>query len=237
MNLFNKKKMLPIYTSGDKTLDELLSGGFQKDLLYLLYGNRKIIVDILLKTAVYSFKDINFTKRVAFIDGNNRFNPYLISKLAVSEGLSPRKVLENILISRCFTWDQMVELLENRISQLENIKIVMVSGITSLWPDNSQKTFEEMLAALNGIKKTVFKSDPLMILTAPLHESSEFKPKGGKYLAHFGSVLILIENKERCIEYNLIQHPSKPEQQLIRWKPKNSKKKIPLKNTTIDEWF
>ena len=115
--------MLPIYTSGDKTLDELLSGGFQKDLLYLLYGKQKIIVDILLKTAVNSFKAVDFTKRVAFIDGNNRFNPYLISKLAVSERLSPRKVLENVLISRCFTWDQMVELLENRISQLENIKL------------------------------------------------------------------------------------------------------------------
>ncbi|KKM21033.1 hypothetical protein LCGC14_1639540, partial [marine sediment metagenome] len=31
---FNKKKALPIYSSGDKTLDELLSGGFRNDLVY-----------------------------------------------------------------------------------------------------------------------------------------------------------------------------------------------------------
>ncbi len=61
---FNKKKALPIYSSGDKTLDELLSGGFRNDLVYLLYGDRKIITNILLKTAVYSFLDKDFNKKV-----------------------------------------------------------------------------------------------------------------------------------------------------------------------------
>ena len=36
--------------------------------------------------------------RVAFIDSNNRFNPYNVSKFAVSQNLSPTKVLNNILI-------------------------------------------------------------------------------------------------------------------------------------------
>ncbi len=78
---FNKKKLLPIYSSGDKTLDELLSGEFRKDLVYLLYGDRKIITNTLLKTAAYSFLDKNFNKKVPYVDANNRFNPYNISKL------------------------------------------------------------------------------------------------------------------------------------------------------------
>ena len=97
---FNKKKLLPVYSSGNQSLDELLSGGFRNDLVYLLYGDRKIITNILLKTAVYSFLDKDFNKKVAYIDANNRFNPYNISKLAASKRLPPRMVLENILISR-----------------------------------------------------------------------------------------------------------------------------------------
>jgi hypothetical protein len=234
---FNRKKVMPLYPSGNKYVDQLLKGGFQKEFIYLLYGDRKILVDILLSTAVYSFKDKNFEKRVAFVDCNNRFNPYKVSKLAVKEGLSPKAVLEHILISRAFTWEQMVELLENRLSQLDHIKMVMVSGISRLWPNYNKKTFEGMLAALNGVKKTIFRTNPVMILTAPLHEISEFKPKGGRYLTHFGSVLLLIKEDERKIEYSLIQHPFQPENVLIRYKPRRPKRKIPTKNSTIDLWF
>ena len=236
---FNRKKLLPIYSSGDKILDELLSGGFQNDLVYLLYGDRKIITDILQKTAVYSFLDKEFSKKVAYVDGNNKFNPYSISKLAASKMLSPRMVLEHILISRAFTWEQMVELLQNRICQLENVKIIMIAGITTLWPNYEQQTFEGMLQAISGIKKLILKSSPVIILTGSVNKYSEFKPKGGKYLAHFGSVLVLINNKERYIEYRLIQHPSKPEMCLIKRKPQKTKRGLrkPMKNTILDQWI
>ena len=140
-------------------------------------------------------------------------------------------VLENILISRSFTWEQMVELLENRICQLENIKMIIIAGITTLWPNYKQQTFEGMLQAISGIKKLIFKSNPLIILTGSLNKYSEFKLKGGKYLAHFGSVLVLIINKERYIKYRLIQHPSMPEKCLIKRKPLKPKRGLtkPLK--------
>ena len=233
------KLSLPCLKSGDEILDELLSGGFRKDLVYLLYGDRKIIVDIMISTMVLSFKDRNFNKRIAFVDMNNRFNPYKISVLAAAEGLSPKTVLENILISRAFTYEQMVELLENKIALLENIKILGISGITTLWPNYDQSTFEGLLKAISGIKQTILKTNPLILLTAPLNKHSEFKPQGGKYLAHFGSVLILITKKKRFIEYSLIQHPSMPEKtvrKMISLQPKRNLKK-PIKNLTLDQFL
>ena len=127
------------YESGDEILDEMLSGGFRHDLLYLLYGDKRIITNILLNTAVYAFKDSDFEKKVAFVDGNNRFNPYNVSKLAVRLNLSPSQILEHILIARAFTFDQMVELLEYKIAELENVKILLISGITTLWPNYETK--------------------------------------------------------------------------------------------------
>jgi hypothetical protein len=146
-------------------------------------------------------------------------------------------VLENILISRAFTWDQIVEILENNLSKLEDVKVVLISGITTLFEGYEKQTFEDLLRTINGIKKILWKTNPLIIITAPLHEHSLFRPKGGKILSHFGNVLIMIKDEERYTEYTLVQHPYLRENKLKKWKPRMSKKKVPLKNTTIDVWF
>lgn len=240
---YKKGKRTPHLSSGDETLDELLQGGFQKDLVYLLYGDKVITTNILLTTAVIAQKSFlngglgGGDNKIAFIDGNNRFNPYNVSKFAVTQNLSPSKTLENILIARAFTWDQMVELLENRLASLEHIKVVMISGITTLFQSYEKQTFEDLLRAINGIKVILSKTKPLILITAPLNEYSHVRPKGGKILAHFGSVLVLINNKERFEEYILVQHPFLPEKKLVKWKPAQTKGKVPLRNLTLDCWF
>jgi hypothetical protein len=231
-----------LISSGDTTLDNLLSGGFHRDLVYLLYGDRKLATNILLTTAVIAQKAFNNGGfgggiKVAFIDGNNRFNPYNVSKFAVSQNLSPRKVLENILISRSFTFDQMVEILENKLSTLEDVKVVLISGITTMFEGYEKQTFEDLLRMIDGIKQILWKTKPLIIITAPLHDNSLYRPKGGKILSHFGNVLVMINDNERYVEYTLVQHPYLPENREFKWKPRKPKKKVPLKNTTIDYWF
>ena len=240
--VYKKNTRFPLISSGDKTLDELLLGGFHRDLIYLLYGDKKITANILLTTSVIAQKSFNNGGlgddiKVAYVDVYNRFNPYNISKFAVSQNLSPRKVLENILISRAFTWDQLVEILENRLDKLENIKVVLISGITKLWPNYEKQTFEDLLRAIDGIKRMLSKTNPLIIITAPLNEYSLFRPKGGKILSHFGKVLVLIRDDERFVEYILVQHPYLPESRLLRWKSREPKKKVPLRNMTLDVWF
>lgn len=241
--VYERNNQLPITLSGDSTLDELL-GGFHKNLVYLLYGDIKKTTNILLTTAVISQKayvngGMGDGIKIAFIDGNNRFNPYNISRYAVSQKLSPIQVLENIIIARAFIWDQMIELLENQLAKLEHIKVVMISGITTLFQSHEKKTFEDLLRAIDGIKKILEKTKPLIILTAPLNEYSLFRPKGGKILSHFGNVLVLINDDERYVEYTLVQHPFLPEKRLLKWKPREPKRKQsnPMKNTTIDYWF
>ena len=47
--VYKKINEVPLVSSGDSTLDELLGGGgFHKDLVYLLYGDKKITTNILL---------------------------------------------------------------------------------------------------------------------------------------------------------------------------------------------
>ncbi len=242
--VYQQNNRVPIISSGDSTLDELLGGGFHKDLVYLLYGDKKKTTNVLITTSVISQKSFSNGGlgkgiQIAFIDGNNRFNPYNVSKFAVTQKLSPTTVLENILIARAFTWDQMIELLENKISTLGQVKVVLISGITSLLQNYERQTFEDLLRAIDGIKKILERTKPLIIITAPLHEYSLFRPKGGKILSHFGNVLALINDDERYTEYILVQHPFLPENRLLKWKPREPKRKLsnPTKNTTLDCWF
>jgi DNA repair protein RadA len=245
LNVYNKNKGIPSVPSGDTTLDELLGGGgLQKDLIHLLYGDKKKCANILLTTAVMAQKSFNNgglgeNIKVALIDANNRFNPYDVSKFAVFQNLSPKRVLENILIARAFTWDQMVELLENRLSKLEQIKVVLISGITTLFQSYEKQTFEDLLRAINGIKTILFKTKPLIVLTAPLNEFSLYRPNGGKILSHFGSVLVMINEDERYTEYVLVQHPYLPENRLLKWKPRVPKRNLTssTKNATLDCWI
>ncbi|KKN18277.1 hypothetical protein LCGC14_0957390 [marine sediment metagenome] len=110
--------------------------------------------------------------------------------------MTPGIILKNIFISRAFTFEQIIEVLENKIYELENVRVLIVSGITNLWPNDELSTFEGLLQAISGIKKTLLKNNPLIIITAPLNKHSNFKPQGGKYLAHFGSVLIMIKDND-----------------------------------------
>ena len=133
----------------------------------------------------------------------------------------------------------MIELLENRLSTLEHVKVVLISGITTLFQSYEKQTFEDLLKAIGGIKKILSNTKPLIVLTAPLNEYSLLRPKGGKILSHFGSVLVLINDNERYVEYVLVQHPFQAENRLLKWKSRTLKRKLsnPLKNTTLDCWF
>jgi RecA/RadA recombinase len=242
--VYKKNNRHNLISSGDPTLDKLLNGGFQQNLIYLLYGDEKKTTTILLTTSVivqkaFSNGGLGDGIRVAFIDGNNRFNPYDVSKFAVSKRLSPRKVLENILIARAFTWDQMVELLENRLAKLEDIKVVLISGITKLFQSYEKQTFEDLLRAISGIKAILSHTNPFIVITATLHKYSQFRPAGGKILSHFGNVLVMIKNEERFVEYTLVQHPSLPEKRELKWIPLKPKRNLAnnSKNTTLDCWI
>ena len=231
----------PPIPSDDSKLDELLQGGFHRELIYLLYGDKKITSNILHSTAVSMqkmFIERGVEGRIAYIDATNRFSPYKISTLSVSKRLEPTRVLNQILISRAFTWPQTVEILEKKLLKLEDIKAVLISGISVLFENYEYRTFEDLTKAINGIKK-MSQRKALIVMTAPLHESSYIRPKGGNVLSHFGNVLVLINDENRFVEYRLIQHPYLPYGKVVKWKPRKQKidETKTLKNTTLDFWL
>ncbi|MBD3351476.1 MAG: hypothetical protein GF364_08310 [Candidatus Lokiarchaeota archaeon] len=225
---YHKLSKYPPFKCGDKYLDALLDGGFRMGLVHLLIGPRKENSKILLKAAVRSFlprteRGLN-AQKVVYIDGNNRFNPYCLSQFALSLNLNPKLILSKIYIARAFNWSQMVELAQVKLKEIDGIDLVLIDGLTSMFTVKNgkkesleQKTFKDLKNAINGIKKSIEKSEPIVIISAPKHPDSLYKPVGGKILTHFGCVIIDILQKERMTEYILEQHPFIKRKKVIKW--------------------
>jgi len=224
-------------------LDTLLRGGFIPGPVYFLYGPKKTLSSILMKTAVNSLKKNDEdppSHIIAYIDGENRFDPYLISKLAVINRINPSFVLKHIIVSRIFTWDQMVEVLYEKLSTINENKVnlVLVDGITSMFEKTSQlndsigenrhnkpinqnslnsKAFHDLKMMFLGLNKIIERFNPIIILTGPLHSKSKYRPAGGHILSHFSGIIVGIHENLRYIDYSLDQHPFLPNQKERFW--------------------
>lgn len=241
---YRKKQAYPKIPSGDATLDELIGGGFDREVIYFLTGDKSITTKVLWKTCVNAQLTLNGGKNdnkptVVYVDGFNRFNPYTISKDALAKRLNPRDVLKQILISRAFTWEQMVEILENKINKLDYaIDVIIIAGLTQFW-EYKEKYYEELWDAIRGIKQLVHKANPYILITSVFHKYSEFKPEGGKAIQHFGQAHITIEKKDTYAEYSIVQHPYLPEKKLKHYNPRKPKvsTREQVKNKKLDQWL
>ena len=72
-------------------------------------------------------------RRVRFICGDNRFDPYAISRFARSKKLRPEAALRSILIARAFTAYQMSELVNRLDPSISDL--VIISGPCSTYFD------------------------------------------------------------------------------------------------------
>ena len=251
-------------SSGDSILNELLGGGFLQGIVHFLHGAKQHLSLILMKTAVNSFKSSIdgglALNRVLYIDGENRFNPYWISKMAISNGLSPEFVLQQILVARAFNWNQMVELMEEKLMlhTEERIDLILVAGLTSMFEENlsqnsssseshslNAKMYRDLNRIFSGLKRITQHSSPIIVLTGPRHSKSNYRPAGGKILSHFSNIIIGLREHPRFIEYSLDQHPFYPYKvqrfwkivEIIKERLKSSKGGLQSQTTTLDSFL
>ncbi|MFX1452303.1 MAG: hypothetical protein ACFFCM_15805 [Promethearchaeota archaeon] len=205
-------------TSGIPELDELLDGGFIFKTLYLLYGNRSIIKQILLSLAVTSqlFSLLNgISSKVMYVDGDNSFNPYFISRKAIIKKLDPQYVLSNILISRSFTWPQTLDISTNKTKKID-AQILLISGLTSMYAPEKPSSFDDLLKILEKLKKFALEKNAIVVYSTGYTPNSKFKAAGGKIMSHFADAMVYVSNfKDRIELYRL---KGGPPQKKIHWK-------------------
>lgn len=215
---YNRQKRITKLTSDNPELDDLLDGGFIPQSLYLLYGQRAPIKSIFLTLSVTaqlppSLDGLN--SQVIYVDGDVSFDPYYISQKALTKKLNPNFVLSRILISRAFTWEQMVDIVINKMKGLD-AQLLLISGLTSMFDPNTRSCFGDILKILGKLKKFAFEKDSVVVVSTGYAKNSRYRPAGGKILTHFADTIVHISDFRNRTEFYKLKG-GRP-QKNIQWK-------------------
>ncbi len=240
-----RRKALLLLQTGNGTLDQLLGGGIEPGVVTLLYSASRRLSLLLQQLAVLAQlprPDGGLdAERVVYVDAENTFDPYGVSNLAVARHLDPRRTLGNIFLARAFQWNQVVEIVREKLVAAATAKatpLVCIAGLTTMLTPADQKDqagYEGILQVIQGLKDLLAKTrdGPAIVATTRLHPASGTKPMGGNPLRHFAQVLVRVEERPKVTEYFLERHPMRAPQKLLDFKD-TKKVKPTFKAYTLD---
>ncbi len=229
-----KRHLLSDFTG----LNQVMGGGFESGLFYLLYGSSHIISSTLLSLAVAAQlpKNEGLDSSVVFIDNDNIFNPYTLIRLAHTVNLNPNLVLSRILVARAFIWNHLGEIVGNLETILEETaaRIVLISGLTTLFEGEFEEKKHQMLLQLtNKLRNIASDHELIVVASAQLAQGSRNKPAGGKIIAHSPHVLIRVLQQGEQLTFTVMKHPSRAAVQTVQ--RLSRQKRAPL-TVTLDDF-
>ncbi len=135
IELLKKREQVMKITTGSKTFDTLMGGGFESGAItecFGEYGSGKTQIGHLLAVNIQKQDP---TAVAVYVDTENTFRPERIIELAKGAGLDPDKVLQNIKVARAFNSDHQM-LLAEKIGDLIkkqnlNVKLVIIDSLTA----------------------------------------------------------------------------------------------------------
>jgi DNA repair protein RadA len=134
-DLLKKREKVEKISTGSKSFDELMGGGFETGAIVECFGEfgsgKTQIGHILAVNA----QKLNPNAVVVYIDTENTFRPERIQQLAKGVGIDESKVLKNIKVARAYNSDHqmlLAEKVEDLITKQNlDVKLVVVDSLTA----------------------------------------------------------------------------------------------------------
>jgi DNA repair protein RadA len=202
LELYQKRKGMIRCTTGSKALDKLLAGGIETQAMTELvgeYGTGKTQICLTLSvTAQLPPEKGGFGGGVIFFDTEATFSSERIYEICQAMGLDPEPILNGILISRVYTSDHQILLLEQafKICQEEGIKLVVVDSLISHFRGEyiGRESLSERQQKLNNYLHKLMRLAEVFNLAVVVTNQAQAdpaqffgnpnKPAGGHVLAH-----------------------------------------------------
>ena len=150
-----------------------------------------------------------------FVDGCNRFDPYLISENARLHGLDPDEALKNVWVSRAFTSYQLTALVTEKLPEAVSRvkpKLVVVSDAAALYCDSDIGLFEAK-RTFNRVVRflwTLTKERNILLVATSFSSANWRKRLLEQYLLGRSDVAAKVEEVNPRVRLTLEKHPSKP---------------------------
>lgn len=214
--------------TGIHLLDELLGGGFELGLSYLLYGS-PVCTRLLQQSIACALRLVAQTHGVAVIDANNGIRPDVILNHLRATPLSapPAAYLHQLHVARAFTTDQLLSLLDDALDTIHslNAPILFVHGFMHLLqeeeggppsaagtPPDSRVYRRAQLATY--LKQLAFIQQVAVVASADTPKRASQPPlRIGQTAYHRFHVLIRHTRLDTVETFTLEKHPSRPKQQ------------------------
>jgi len=191
-------------TTGSKALDTLLGGGIETQAITELvgqYGSGKTQLCLTLcVTAQLKPENGGFGGNVLFFDTEGTFSSKRVYQIAAENGLNPGEALHNIIISRVYTSDHQMFLLEHAFEKCaeEKIKLVIVDSVISHFRGEflGRETLAERQQKLNLYMHKLLRLAEIFNLAVVVTNQAQSdptpqygshlteRPAGGNILAH-----------------------------------------------------
>ena len=150
---------------------------------------------------------------VIFIDGCNTFRLYQIAQLAQIHHLDPKKVLDNIYISRAFTAYQTAALIKDHLRetiQKYNAKLVIISDIAGFFldkdvaEDEAQRIFSQVTSYISSFAR---ETRTIVLATYPDHLDTPRNNYLHTQTCSKASVVLSLRRTSYSRQFVLEKHP------------------------------
>ena len=150
---------------------------------------------------------------VVFVDGGNTFRLYQISQLAQIHHMNPKKILDNIYISRAFTAYQTAALITNQLRETikkYNSKLVIISDIAGFFldkdvaDDEAQRIFSQVTTYLSNFARD---TQTIVLATYPPHVDTDRNNYLHSQTYSKATVILSIRKTSYSRQFTLEKHP------------------------------
>lgn len=239
--------------TGITLLDDLLGGGFEGGLSYLIFGSPHC-TSLLQQSIGTALLHYDLHRGVAVIDANNAIRPDTILSHIRASFLPepPAAHLHRLHVARAFTTDQLLSLLDQAPNTLFkiDIPILFVNGLTHLVQEE-EKEETKTLTAPNGLtdsrifrraqlaaylKQLAFTHQVAVVASADAPKRSSESPlRIGQAARHRFHVLIHHARQDTIETFTLEKHPSRPWMQRSTIKSRSRRLRSAYQTTLFKE--
>lgn len=211
--------------TGIPLLDDLLGGGFEEGLSYLLFGSPDC-TKLLQQSIATALLHYGPHRGVAVIDANNGIRPDMILNhlQATSVPSPPDNHLNRLNVARAFTTDQLLSLLDRAPDTIHELRapILFVNGLMHLLQEEGTSQAAPSDAPIDPrvfrrgqlashLKQLAFTHQVAVVVSADAPKRFSKPPLRIGQTAHHRFHVLIQHTRQNTVEtFTLEKHPSRP---------------------------
>ena len=229
--LWEKRQAKKRCSTGSKKLDEILGGGIESQAITEFigeYGTGKsqLCMDLSARVQLPPEQG-GLGGNALFIDSEGTFSPERVYQMATAMGLDPKQALTNIIVSRVYTSDHQILIIDNlaKVCAEENVKLVAVDSMMShfrseyLGRENLSERQQKLNSCLHKLLRLAEIYNMAVVLTNQVQANPQSfygdpnRPAGGNIMAHACTHRVYLrKGKENSRIARVIDSPYLPEE-------------------------